>query len=162
MQVLKFGGSSVASAANINRVLALVEAAARQQPSVVVVSALGGVTDALISAGRRAAAADAGYREQLQELEQRHLDVVRELLPITGQSAVLSFVKSYCNELERLCDGVFALGELSARTLDRLVSYGELLSSQVVAAGLGRGVRLISGWTVGSFCAPMPATATPP
>ncbi|WP_257883249.1 bifunctional aspartate kinase/homoserine dehydrogenase I [Hymenobacter sp. DG01] len=136
MQVLKFGGSSVASAPNISRVLELAEAAARQQPTVVIVSALGGVTDALIRAGRLAAAADAGYREQLQELEQRHLAVVRELLPLAGQSGVLSFVKTYCNELESLCQGVFALGELSARTLDRLVSYGELLSSGVVAAGL--------------------------
>ncbi|MCR5888225.1 bifunctional aspartate kinase/homoserine dehydrogenase I [Hymenobacter sp. J193] len=136
MQVLKFGGSSVATAANIGRVLDLAEAAARQQPTVVVVSALGGVTDALIAAGRRAAAADAGYREQLQELEQRHLAVVRELLPITGQSAVLSAVKTHCNELESICDGIFALGELSNRSLDKLVSYGELLSSKIVAAGL--------------------------
>lgn len=126
----------MATADNIKRVLALAHAAAQRTPTVVVVSALSGVTDALIDAGRRAAAADASYREHLQVLEQRHLDVVRSLLPITGQSAVLSLVKTYCNELESICDGVFALGELSARTLDRLVSYGELLSSRVVAAAL--------------------------
>lgn len=136
MQVLKFGGSSVATAENMSRVLNLAEAAARHAPTVVVVSALGGVTDRLIAAGRRAAAADASYRDLLRELELRHLAAVRGLLPITGQSALLSLVKTHCNELESLCDGVFALGELSARTLDRLVSYGELLSSRLVAAGL--------------------------
>ncbi|SNC76755.1 aspartate kinase [Hymenobacter gelipurpurascens] len=136
MQVLKFGGSSVATADNMQRVLALAETAAQRTTTVVVVSALGGVTDALIEAGRRAAAGDAHYREQLRHLEERHLEMVRGLLPITGQSALLSFVKTHCNELETLCDGIFALGELSDRTLDRLVSYGELLSSRVVAAGL--------------------------
>ncbi|UYZ62403.1 bifunctional aspartate kinase/homoserine dehydrogenase I [Hymenobacter weizhouensis] len=136
MQVLKFGGSSVATADSMRQVLDLMEAAARQRSTVVVVSALAGITDLLIAAGRRAAATDAGYRELLHELEERHLNVVRQLLPITGQSAVLSLVKTHCNELEALCDGVFALGELSDRTLDRLASYGELLSSRVVAAGL--------------------------
>ncbi|RSK23818.1 bifunctional aspartate kinase/homoserine dehydrogenase I [Hymenobacter metallilatus] len=136
MLVLKFGGSSVATAENMSKVVALAEAAARQRPTVVVVSALGGVTDDLIAAGHRAAAADASYRELLLELEQRHLGAVRGLLPITGQSSVLSLVKTHCNELESLCDGVFALGELSARTLDRLVSYGELLSSRLLAAAL--------------------------
>ncbi|MFD2784327.1 bifunctional aspartate kinase/homoserine dehydrogenase I [Hymenobacter rubripertinctus] len=137
MQVLKFGGSSVATAENMFRVLNLAEAAARHAPTVVVVSALGGVTDALIAAGRRAAAADGSYRDLLRELELRHLEAVRGLLPLTGQSAALSLIKTNCNELESLCDGVFALGELSARTLDRLVGYGELLSSRLVAAGLG-------------------------
>ncbi|AHJ95608.1 bifunctional aspartate kinase/homoserine dehydrogenase I [Hymenobacter swuensis] len=136
MQVLKFGGSSVATADNMQRVLDLAQAAARQAPTVVVVSALGGVTDQLIAAGRRAAAHDDTYRPLLRELEQRHLEAARGLLPIAGQSAVLSQVKTSCNELENLCDGIFALGELSARTLDRLVSYGELLSSRLVAAGL--------------------------
>ncbi|MET4109069.1 bifunctional aspartate kinase/homoserine dehydrogenase I [Hymenobacter sp. UYP22] len=136
MQVLKFGGSSVATAENMGKVLVLAEAAARQRPTVVVVSALGGVTDTLIAAGHRAATADASYRDLLRELEQRHLEAVRGLLPITGQSGVLSVVKTHCNELESLCDGVFALGELSARTLDRLVSYGELLSSRLLAAAL--------------------------
>ncbi|GAB3299102.1 homoserine dehydrogenase family protein [Hymenobacter tenuis] len=136
MQVLKFGGSSVATADTIRRVLDLAEAAAQREPTVVVVSALGGVTDALITAGRRAAAADDSYRQLLLELEQRHLELVRDLLPLTGQSGVLSFVKTHCNELESICTGIYSLGELSARTLDRLVSYGELLSSRVVAAGL--------------------------
>ncbi len=71
----------MATADNIKRVLALAHAAAQRTPTVVVVSALSGVTDALIDAGRRAAAADASYREHLQVLEQRHLDVVRSYYP---------------------------------------------------------------------------------
>ena len=136
MQILKFGGSSVATAAAIGQVAALVEAAARRGPVVVVVSALGGTTDALIAAGQQAAAGDDAYRPSLQHLEQRHLAAARELVPVMHQGSLLSRVKQQFNELEALCDSVFTLGELSARTLDRLVSFGELLASQLVAACL--------------------------
>ena len=80
MQVLKFGGTSVASAENIRKSLAIVAAAAQQSPVVMVVSALGGTTDVLINAGRAAAAADPAYRETLAQLEQRHLTAAQELL----------------------------------------------------------------------------------
>ncbi|QIL76580.1 bifunctional aspartate kinase/homoserine dehydrogenase I [Hymenobacter sp. HDW8] len=136
MQVLKFGGTSVATAANLQRVAQLVENAAQQTATVVVVSALGGTTDALIEAGRLAAGGSSHYRTQLQRLEDRHLGVVRDLLPISEQSAVLSLVKTHCNELDSICDGIFALGELSDRTLDRLMSFGEILSSRLLAAYL--------------------------
>lgn len=136
MQVLKFGGSSVATAPNLQRVARLVAAAAQHTSTVVVVSALGGTTDALIEAGRLAATGSEEYRTTLKQLEERHLEAVRGLLPIPDQSAVLSLVKTYCNELDSICDGVFSLGELSNRTLDRLVSYGELLSSRLLAACL--------------------------
>ena len=136
MQVLKFGGTSVATAANLQRVARLAEAAARQQPTIIVVSALGDTTDLLIGAGRAAAAGHDDYRTHLRQLELRHLEAVRGLLPVPEQSEVLSFVKSFCNELETLCDGIFALNELSDRTLDRLMSYGELLASGLLAAAL--------------------------
>ncbi|GAA4351889.1 bifunctional aspartate kinase/homoserine dehydrogenase I [Hymenobacter saemangeumensis] len=99
-----------------------------------VVSALGGTTDALIAAGRSAAASNEAYREALHGLEQRHLAAAQELLPTASQQASLDLLRSQFAELQRVCDGVFALGELSARTLDKLMSYGELLSSQLVAA----------------------------
>ncbi|TGE21236.1 bifunctional aspartate kinase/homoserine dehydrogenase I [Hymenobacter aquaticus] len=136
MQVLKFGGTSVATAANITRVIDIVAAAARQETTLVVVSALGGTTDALIEAGRLAAAGNEEYRQRLRHLESRHLEAARELVPVTSQSSVLSLVKTHCNELEGICNGVFLLGELSVRTLDRVMSFGELLASQLVAAGL--------------------------
>jgi aspartokinase/homoserine dehydrogenase 1 len=136
MQVLKFGGSSVANAVNIKKVIQIVQQAVENQPAVLVVSALGGVTDLLIRTGESAAGGDESYRSLLREMEQRHLDTVRELLPIQHQSAVLSIVKQHFNELDGICDGVFLLGELSVRTRDRVIGYGELLSSRMIAAAL--------------------------
>ncbi|MES2003966.1 MAG: bifunctional aspartate kinase/homoserine dehydrogenase I [Bacteroidota bacterium] len=134
MQVLKFGGSSVANADNINRVVNIVQSAIQKEPTVLVVSALGGITDQLLHTGDLAANADENYKTLLKEMENRHLNTVRELLPIQQQSATLSLVKQQFNELEGICDGVFLLGELSSRTKDRIVSYGELLSSMMIAA----------------------------
>ena len=134
MQVLKFGGTSVANGENINKVVALVQKALTKDRTILVVSALGGVTDALIQAGMAAAAGDDTYKEKLHSVEQRHLEAVKHLLPITRQSSVLSQVKTKCNEIEDICNGVFLLNELSARTKDKIVSYGELLSSLIISA----------------------------
>lgn len=136
MQVLKFGGSSVANAENIGKVTAIVANAVLKEPTVLVVSALGGVTDELIDIGVKAASGNELYKEQIQLLENKHLDAVRALLHIQNQSATLSWVKQQLNELERVCDGIFLLGELSARIKDRLVSYGELISSYIITAKL--------------------------
>jgi bifunctional aspartokinase / homoserine dehydrogenase 1 len=136
MQVLKFGGSSVANAENISKVAAIVSKAVEKESTILVVSALGGVTDQLIDIGVKAAAGNELYKEQIQLLEIKHLDAVRALLHIQNQSATLSWVKQQLNELERVCDGIFLLGELSARIKDRLVSYGELLSSYIITAKL--------------------------
>ncbi len=134
MQVLKFGGSSVANAANILKVVSIADAAAAKDQVVLVVSAMGGVTDQLLSTGALASTGDERYKALLKEMENRHLDAVRELLPIQQQSATLSLVKQQFNELDSICDGVFLLRELSPRTRDRIVSYGELLSSLMIAA----------------------------
>ncbi len=133
MQVLKFGGTSVANAENINKVIAIVKDTLKRGPAMVVVSALGGTTDVLIDAGKLAAAGNETYKEKLLTIEQRHLQTVKDLIPVANQSAILSEVKKKCNELEAICEGVFMLGELSARTLDRIVSYGELLSSIIIS-----------------------------
>ncbi len=134
MQVLKFGGTSVANAENINKVVAIVELAVQKDKTVVVVSALGGITDTLISAATAAADGNEQYKDILLQIEQRHLELVKALIPVTQQSSVLSMVKKQCNEIEDICNGIFLLRELSARTKDRMVSYGELLSSQIIAA----------------------------
>lgn len=134
MQVLKFGGSSVANSANIQKVTDIVASAIQKEPTVLVVSALGGITDLLLKTGALASQADETYKTVLKEMETRHLDAVRELLPIQQQSATLSLVKQQFNELDGICDGVFLLGELSPRTKDRIVSYGELLSSMMISA----------------------------
>ena len=134
MQVLKFGGTSVANGENINKVITLVQAALTKDDTVVIVSALGGITDILIQAGELAAAGEESYKEKLQVIEHRHLETVKYLLPLTRQSSVLSQVKRRCNEIEDICNGAFLLGELSARTRDKIVSYGELLSSLILSA----------------------------
>lgn len=134
MQVLKFGGTSVANAANINKAVAIVGQAVKKDITIVVVSALGGITDTLIAVATTAAEGDEQYKEMLLQIEQRHMDVVKALIPVTQQSSVLSMVKKNCNEIEDICNGIFLLRELSARTKDRMMSYGELLSSQIIAA----------------------------
>jgi bifunctional aspartokinase / homoserine dehydrogenase 1 len=135
VQVIKFGGSSVANAQNIERVIAIVKSKANHK-LVIVVSALGGITDLLLASAHLAATNNDVYKTSLQEIESRHLATVKELIPVTQQSAVLSLVKKMCNEIEDVCNGIFLLGELSARTKDKIVSYGELLSSQIIAAKL--------------------------
>jgi bifunctional aspartokinase / homoserine dehydrogenase 1 len=136
MQVIKFGGSSVASAENINKVINIVKNKNATNKIVIVVSALGGITDLLLAAAHLASTSNEVYKTTLQEIETRHLATVKELIPVTQQSAVLSLVKKMCNEIEDICNGIFLLGELSARTKDKIVSYGELLSSQIIAAKL--------------------------
>ena len=136
MQVLKFGGSSVANAENIKKVISIVAERSKTIPSIVVLSALGGVTDLLLQCSQLAAAGQEHYQAKLTDIEQRHLEAVRALIPIQQQSAMLSFVKTICNEMEDICNGIFLLKELSARTKDRMVSYGELLSSQIIAAAM--------------------------
>ena len=145
MQVLKFGGSSVATAANINKVVAIVLLAVKKEPVLLVVSALSGVTDAILQTGKYAETGNEDYKIVLKELEQKHLNTVRELLPIQQQSATLSLVKQKFNELEGIADGVFLLGELSNRTKDRLASYGEILSSLIIAAKVNS-VPFVQQW----------------
>ena len=99
MQVLKFGGSSVKNATNISKVVAIVKDKLKVDKTIVVVSALGGITDLLLLCSKMASEGDETYIEKLQEAEPRHLQTVKELIPITEQSAVLSLVKTMCNEI---------------------------------------------------------------
>lgn len=146
MRVLKFGGTSVANTENINKVIEIVKHALSNEKLVVVVSALGGTTDALIHAGKTAANGEEQYKEFLQNIEQRHLQLIKELIPVSGQSSILSKIKSHCNELESICEGVFLLRELSDRTLDRIMSFGELMSSIIISFKL-ESLGLSQQWT---------------
>ncbi len=136
MQVLKFGGSSVAHAENIRKVIAIIKNKMQAETTFVVVSALGGITDLLLDCSQEALNADEVYKEKLQEIENRHLETVRKLFPLNNQSSILSFVKTKCNEIEDICNGIYLLRELSPRTIDRISSYGEILSSYIIAAAL--------------------------
>lgn len=141
MKVLKFGGTSVANAQNIKLVLDIVQKQAKQNQLIVVVSALSKVTDLLQSASQKAASNDEGYKEIVAEIEKKHLDTLKELIPVSEQSGLLSHVKRIINHLETLLDGCFLLGELSARTADTILSFGELLSSYIIAEALKQNLR---------------------
>ena len=136
MQVLKFGGTSVANAENIKKVSCIIQKAAKNEKVIAVVSALGGITDVLLQTARKAAEGNEGYKELLAAAEQRHLDVVKELIPVVRQSSALSQVKKQFNEIDDICNGIFLLGELTERTTDKILSYGELISSQIISAAL--------------------------
>lgn len=145
MKVLKFGGTSVGSVQAIQQVFHIVQQQSVNNKLVVVVSAMGGTTDVLINAGNYAAHGDETYKDLIKQIELRHLDTVKALVPVQTQSSALSLVKKLCNEIEDLCNGIFLLGELSARTKDKLVSYGELMSSQMIAAAFNA-QGLVTAW----------------
>ena len=134
MQVLKFGGSSVGSAEAIAKVVDIVIESIQKEPTIVVVSAMSGVTDQLLMLAQSASQGNEAYKTIIQNIEQKHLDAVRALLPIQAQSATLSLVKQTINELEANCEGLFMLKELSNRMQDKIVSFGEILSSKIIAA----------------------------
>ena len=145
MKVLKFGGTSVGSVQAIQQVFDIVQKQSNESKLVVVVSAMGGTTDVLINAGNYAATGDETYKELIKQVELRHLETVKALVPVQTQSSALSLIKKLCNEIEDLCNGIFLLGELSARTKDKLVSYGELMSSQMMAASFNAH-GLVTAW----------------
>lgn len=136
MQVLKFGGTSVANAENIKLVAEIIVKASKKDRTIIVVSALGGITDTLLAAAALAGEGNESFREKLAIIEQRHLDTVKKLLPVARQSQILSLVKKCCNEIEDICNGIFLLGELTPRSKDRIAGYGEWISSQIVSAFL--------------------------
>ncbi|WP_424001387.1 bifunctional aspartate kinase/homoserine dehydrogenase I [Maribacter sp. IgM3_T14_3] len=131
MKVLKFGGSSVAKPENIIKIKNIISK--YNDPIVLVVSALGGVTDLLLEAGSLASTQDQSYKNILSTLEERHLSTIKALLPVTAQSKVLSKVKSEFNVLETLLEGAYFIGEITPKLSDKIVSYGELLSSYIIS-----------------------------
>ncbi|ASK32748.1 bifunctional aspartate kinase/homoserine dehydrogenase I [Chryseobacterium sp. T16E-39] len=136
MKVLKFGGTSVANAEAVLQVEKIIKKESANQQVVVIVSALHGTTDLLLQAAQIASDANKNYLQHLKNLEEKHLEIVKELFPIAEQSPWLSFVKKHFNDLEDLCNGIFTLGELTPRIKDKITSYGEFLSSNIIAARL--------------------------
>src|SRR5436309_6334601 len=136
MQVLKFGGTSVGNAANIRKISCIIEEASKKEKIIAVVSAFGGVTDLLLQAAKKAAEGKEEYKDLLTSVEQRHLQVVKELVPVVKQSSALSLVKKLFNEIDDICNGIFLLNELTERTTDKVLSYGELISSQIISIAM--------------------------
>ncbi len=136
MVVLKFGGTSVANAQNIQKVITIVNLKAKDNKLAVVVSALSGITDMLINASKKAAAKDETYKTNIEEIKQKHFDAIADLVDPANQNQLLIKINSQINQLQTLLDGCFLLGELSPRTSDAVASFGELLSSQIIATAL--------------------------
>ncbi|WP_268846419.1 bifunctional aspartate kinase/homoserine dehydrogenase I [Flavobacterium aestivum] len=136
MKILKFGGTSVANAENIKLVLDIIINKSQDEKLVVAVSAFSKVTDLLQLAASKAASNDESFKDIVAEIEKKHLEALKQLIPVSEQSGLLSHIKRIINHLETLLDGCFLLGELSPRTSDIILSFGELLSSYIIAEAL--------------------------
>ena len=137
MKVMKFGGTSVGSVNSILSVKKIVESAG--EPVIVVVSALGGITDQLISTSRMAATGDAAYEGAYREIVRRHEEMVKGVIPAGETQTLLHYqVNELLDELKDIFQGIYLIKDLSPKTSDTIVSYGERLSSLIAS-------RLIQG-----------------
>jgi aspartokinase/homoserine dehydrogenase 1 len=134
VKVLKFGGSSLADGGRIREVTEVVFQAAGTDRVAVVLSAMKGVTDLLISAARAAEEGSDAFKQVLETIRGKHFDAVRVLFSPTDQAAALTPLALMCNELEEILHGVELIRECSPRTLDLVMSFGERLSCLLVAA----------------------------
>jgi aspartokinase/homoserine dehydrogenase 1 len=133
MKVLKFGGTSVGSAASIQTLLNILKGEVKNEVKpVVVLSAMGGVTNLLASMAEDAANGKE-FTAQLAELERRHFDVVKTLLDVQNQNPAFTRLKIHFNQLEELLQGVLTLRELTPKTRDQVLSFGERCSTIMVS-----------------------------
>ena len=132
MKVLKFGGSSVGSIDSILSVKRIVEG--QSEPVIVVVSALGGITDELIRTAHLAVDGDVAYLTSFAEIAERHHTLIDAVIPKGNQrTALIHTVDNLLDELRSIYQGVYLIRDLSPKTLAAIVSYGERLSSKIVA-----------------------------
>lgn len=137
MKVYKFGGSSVGSPQRIKGIISLlIERAAQENCRAVVFSAFQGVTDQLIEMASLAAAGQPEYSDHFKALENRHLEAVRSLIDIHHQSNSMAVIKMMLNDLEDILQGIFLIKELSPRSKDFIMSFGERLSSYIISRAL--------------------------
>jgi len=141
MQVLKFGGTSVGSSKNINKVIAILEERAANEKIICVVSAIGGITDKLLKSGQLAKEKNESYLSEFKKIKSIHLKLLLDLTSIENKS-ISNTLQAKLKSLKELLDGIFLINELSSQTSDKLVSYGELLSSYIIAETLkSRGIN---------------------
>jgi aspartokinase/homoserine dehydrogenase 1 len=131
MKVLKFGGTSVGSVNSILSVKKIVEAV--DEPVIVVVSALGGMTDKLLHTSKLASNGEKSYKKEFSEIIARHRSVIEGVIPKSRQAPVVKKTLETLDELENIYRGVFLIKDLSAKTSDTIVSYGERLSSIILS-----------------------------
>ena len=131
MKVLKFGGTSVADSKSISHVIEIIKKS-NATKQVVVVSALGGITNILIDMAEKASRGDSTFKNSLPILEERHLNPIQHFIPVTHHSEIISFLKTQLNNLEELLESLFTLQELTPKSLAKVSSYGEILSSKII------------------------------
>tara|TARA_Y100000589_G_scaffold294715_1_gene300593 strand:- start:2757 stop:5189 length:2433 start_codon:yes stop_codon:yes gene_type:complete len=137
MKVLKFGGTSVGTANSIKKVKEIISNESTKDNVIVVVSAMTQVTNKLLFASNLAADGDETYKELIKEIENKHFDTIRELISIDQQSSVIATIKVLLNQLEDILNGVYLVRELSPKTSDYIVSFGESLSSIIISQTIG-------------------------
>lgn len=133
MKVLKFGGTSVGTAENIRKVKSIVES--QNCDVIVVVSALGGITDKILNAARNASTGNGDFHQNLTEIKTRHLEAIQSLF--NGSGEIGNIVTELLDELEQILTGITLVGELTSKTLDRIAGIGERISSHIVAEFIG-------------------------
>ncbi len=131
MKVLKFGGTSVGSAENIQKVKEILMG--QDDDVIVVVSALGGITDKILSAAKMAAIGTGYFQAELTEINTRHYQTIEELFVAEKQADVKAKTTILLEELERIIQGVSLIGELTPKTLDKIGGFGERLSSLIIS-----------------------------
>ena len=145
MKVMKFGGTSVGSVKSILSLKNIVETEARTQPVIVVVSALDGITDKLIATSQMAKQGDEHYREEFDAMVKRHHQMIDTIITDDKKRVDLfNNVDQLFDQLKSIYYGVYLIHDLSKKTEDTIVSYGERLSSNIVAALIKNGVRMNS------------------
>lgn len=132
MNILKFGGTSVGSLQSISALLSILKDQQGAENPIVVLSAMSGVTNALVEMAENAGQGR-DYSEGLKTIESKHFDVIRALLPANAQNPVLTKLKIYFNELEEILQSVYNLKELSLQTKDLILSYGERCSTVMIS-----------------------------
>ncbi len=134
MKVLKFGGTSVGSAKNIHKVISILESISKSDNCIVVVSAVGGITDKLIDAANKAVEKMSSYKNAYKKIEERHLNIIDGLIDNASKKEfVKEIVLAKLTNLEQLLDGLYLINELSPKTTDKLLSFGEQLSSFIIS-----------------------------
>jgi len=131
MKVLKFGGTSVANSESLKFVVDIVKRSTSEK-QIVVVSALGGITNLLVEMALIASRGEANFKKHIQTVEERHLEIILSTIPVTQQSGSISFLKSQINELEGVLESLHTLKELTPKSLAKISSYGEVLSSTII------------------------------
>ena len=145
MKVMKFGGTSVGSVKSILSLKKIVETEARTQPVIVVVSALDGITDKLIATSQMAKQGAEHYREEFDAMVKRHHQMIDTIITDDKKRVDLfNNVDQLFDQLKSIFYGVYLIHDLSKKTEDTIVSYGERLSSHIVAAMVKNGIRMNS------------------